>query len=1087
MRRARRALSAVGLVAVVAWTSLSATSAQAASPAWQVTSISAPTNFAPGDAPLSANDAYRILLTNVGDATQGAASLTIADTLPAGLKATSIEAFPGLGRDLAPSDCTLAPLRCVLPGGTLEPERTLDLLVHVAVPLGAEGPLTNSVTVSGGGAPEATALSTNEVTATTAPFGIEAFPASLREPDGSPPTQAGGHPYEFSAEVNFNTVQSGYGGGSGSHGDFFTPSGDPRDLTVDLPPGLIGNPQAIPQCSLAEYQAEACPEDTQVGTWSIGILGSTRPAAGVIYNLTPQPGVAAELGFRFSFVGNFIVFAGLRSGADYGIRTTSFGILEARVPFLQFTIWGVPAAAGHDHYRADCLSRAQGSFEGTCPSPYPDERPFLTNPTSCPAAPPLLGASADSWQQPGVFAHAATALGEQPLSGCNQLQFEPTIEARPTTNLADSPSGLDVDLHIPKGGLEEPENPTEANLRGAVVTLPRGISVNPASANGQGACTEAQVGYQPGTSAPFEFTPDPAACPDAAKLGTVEVDSPLVKAPLPGAVYLAKPFENPFGSLLAIYIAIDDPVSGTIVKLAGKVTPDPQTGQLTTTFEENPQVPFEDFHLHFFKGALGPLRTPATCGGYETTSVLTPWSAPESGPPATPKDEFAIVSGANGGACPHNAPEQPNAPVFRAGTESPQAGAFTPFAVKVIREDGSQEIKGVEVTLPPGLTGKLAGVGECTEAQLAQATSREHDGGGAEEQADPSCPASSKLGTVEVGAGAGPTPLYISGPAYLAGPYKGAPLSLAIVIPAVAGPFDLGAVVVRDPLYVDPETARIRAVDNHPHILDGIPLDIRSITVKVNRPDFTLNPTNCEELGFTGAATSVFDQSAPLSQRFQVGGCNTLRFKPKLSLSLKGRTTRAGTPALKAVLKMPAGNANIARAQVTLPPTEGIDNAHFRNVCTRVQFAASQCPADSVIGHARAETPLLEAPLEGPVYLMTGFGHELPDIFADLNGQIRVELHGRVDTGKGGGLRSTFEVVPDAPVSKFTLAMDGGKKGLLENSTNLCARPHRATAEFKGQNGAVSLTEPLLQVKCPKHGRKGKKHAKHHHRPSRAG
>jgi hypothetical protein len=460
---------------------------------------------------------------------------------------------------------------------------------------------------------------------------------------------------------------------------------------------------------------------------------------------------------------------------------------------------------------------------------------------------------------------------------------------------------------------------------------------------------------------------------------------------------------------------------------------------------------------------------------------MTPFSAPESGPSATPTSTFETTEAEHGGACPTSASQEPNAPRLRAGTETPQAGAYSPFSLKLVREDGSQEVTGVESTLPQGLIAKVAGIPYCADAAIAAAAAKT----GAEEQANPSCPAASEVGTVEVGAGAGPTPIYVTGHAYLAGPYKGAPLSLAIITPAVAGPFDLGDVAVRVALYVDPETAQIRAVsDPIPHILQGIPLDVRSVTMKLSRSRFTRNPTSCEELHFTGMATSLLGTTSALQQRFQVGGCAALPFKPKLALKLHGAPHRGAHPALKAILRMPEGGANIASAEVSLPRTELLDQGHLNNVCTRVQLSAHACPPDSVYGYARASTPLLDKPLEGPVYLGTGYGHKLPDLVADLNGQIEVLLHGKVDTDSAGGLRNTFEVVPDAPVSEFVLSLQGGKKGLLQNSTNICTHPQHASAIFSGQNGKSVELAPPLQIRC-----KGKRHGKrrHHRAQQRSG
>jgi hypothetical protein len=650
-------------------------------------------------------------------------------------------------------------------------------------------------------------------------------------------------------------------------------------------------------------------------------------------------------------------------------------------------------------------------------------------------------------------------------------------------------------------------------------TDPETLTAEAAGLTGAGAGVQisaeapATVPLQAYTTEPpgaVRFDEEAPSCPDAAKIGTVEVTSPLltkvnpdgtvptdpegnpIPETLPGSVYLAAQHDNPFHSLLAIYIVVNDPERGILVKLPGHVEADPKTGQLTTTVEESPQLPFEDFKLHFFKGDRAPLRTPATCGHYETTTELTPWShieVNEEGeefegtPIATPADHYEISAAPGGGACLTSASSEPNAPHFSAGTLSPTAGAYSPFVLKLSRADGSQELHALNVTLPPGLTGKLAGVGECSEAQIAAAKAREHEGDGAAERESPSCPAATEVGTVDVAAGAGPSPFHVSGHAYLAGPYRGAPLSMVIVTPAVAGPFDLGTVVVRAGLYLNPETAQITVKsDEIPHILDGIPLDVRSIAVNIDRNQFTLNPTSCNPFAVTGTAFAASSEAA-LTTPFQVGGCRALAFRPHLAISLKGATRRAGHPALRAVLTYPkrGSYANIARAKVTLPHSEFLDQGHIGTVCTKVQFAegstpGEKCPAASIYGFARATTPLLDQPLEGPVYLRSST-HKLPDLVAALNGQIQIALAGKVDTGRGGGIRNSFEVVPDAPVSKFVLSMQGGHKGLLVNSENLCApqAKNHALADFAGQNGKVSDTEPVVKNSC-----KGRKHKKGH-------
>ncbi|HTF07473.1 MAG TPA: hypothetical protein VK659_04790, partial [Asanoa sp.] len=642
------------------------------------------------------------------------------------------------------------------------------------------------------------------------------------------------------------------------------------------------------------------------------------------------------------------------------------------------------------------------------------------------------------------------------MTGCNGIEFDPSLEARPTTNAADSPTGLHVDLNVPQN--EDELGRRVADLRDVKVTLPPGLVINPAGANGLESCSAADFDLH---------GPGAGHCPDASKVGTAEVDTPLMNHTLPGAVYIAKPYDNPFNSLLAIYVEVNDPISGVIIKLPGRVEPDPNTGQLTTSFDENPQLPFSHFRLDFFKGAKAPLRTSPVCGTYQTKSVLTPWSAPESGPPAQWTDSFPISQSPAGG-CPGSADTVPNKPVFEAGTASPLAGAYSPFVVHLRREDGTQEFQSLTVSPPPGLLAKLAGTDYCPEANLGAAASRP----GSDEAASPSCPPSSEVGTVNVGAGAGPSPYYVQGHAYLAGPYKGAPLSLAVVTPAAAGPYDLGTVVVRVALLVDPETTKITAVsDPLPHILKGIPLDIRSIALQLGKPEFTLNPTSCNPAALTAQLGSTLGNVAQLSNPFQVGNCTNLGFKPKLSTRIFGPTMRSGNPRLQAVLTMPAGGANIGKAVVTLPHSEFLDQSHIRTICTRVQYAANNCPSAAIYGFAKAWSPLLAQPLEGPVYLRSS-NHNLPDLVASLNGQIHVDLVGRIDS-KNGGIRTSFETVPDAPVSKFQLTMQGGKKGLLENSTDVCSGKHTSVAQFDAQSGATEGLRPqLINPKC-----KGKKPA----------
>jgi hypothetical protein len=901
-------------------------------------------------------------------------------------------------------------------------------------------------------------------------FGIESFSMEALNELGEPedPVLAGAHPYELVTRLTFaSNLAEGEEAGkeTASH-----PPSEAKDIRVELPAGFAGSAAVVPTCPLGLEQESRCPTDTQVGTIAVTVIGNPPHLEGSrapLYNVVAPRGIADRLAGEVNGSVSAFIDSSLRVGSDYGIESASLnlsGFAGSTVHNVVVNLWGVPAATGHDPLRTcgDGRKVLGCSYAGVA-------KPFLTNPTSC-AGPLTATVRADSYQSPGEYVEAAHQM--PPVVGCNEVAFEPTIEATPTSDVADSPTGLDVDLHLPQD--ESPTGRGTADLRDATVTLPQGISVDPSSAAGLEGCSEAQIGYKPGTSAPLEFTPEPAGCPDASKLGTVEIDTPLLGHPLGspggpagdvGAVYLAQPYANPFDSLIAIYIAVYDPETGIVIKLAGNVEVG-EGGRLTTTFAENPQQPFEDFKLDFFGGARGALRSPAVCGAFTTTSSLTPWSAPESGPPATPSGSFVISQEPGGGACPTSAGRQPNSPSFEAGTESPLAGAYSPFVLHLRREDGSQEFGALDVTLPPGLTGRLAGIPYCPEADLKAAEGKT----GKEEEASASCPSASEVGTVTVGAGAGPEPYYVTGHAYLGGPYKGAPLSLAIVTPAVAGPYDLGTVVVRSALEVDPYTARITVrSDPIPSELKNIPLDVRSIAVRIGRPGFTLNPTSCETMAVGGTETSTEGDTAQLTDRFQVGECGQLKFRPGIAFRLKGATHRAGHPALTATLKMPEGGANIARAQVSLPHAFFLDQGNLDNVCTQPEIAAASCPAGAIYGHATAWSPLLEKPLEGPVYLGVGYGYKLPALVAELDGQIRVLLKGRVDSDKQHGIRNTFEVVPDAPVSKFVLSLKGGKKyGLIENSEPLCAKAQRASARFVGQNGKVDVLHPRIVAACGK-------------------
>jgi hypothetical protein len=1078
------AAAAGGLVLGVA----GASSALAATPAphWALDSLALPTAFSTAANGPCLNtsslnfcaNTYEATATEVGSAATDGSAVTLADQLPVGLTATTVEllwsGYPGVAgnqHNLAALCATAGQdVTCTLPasffteqGRTVGPEETLRLLVRVEVDEPATpGTLENQATITGGGAPAASISAQNPLEGPPPSFGLTAFDSPALGADGQDATTAAAHPYALHTRIDFTGV---YREAPNSQ-TVPTSIQDPRDVLVDLPPGLAGSALSTPErCTLAQLNSNIgngvadCPAASVIGH----IRNEPAASAAVdspLYNMVPEHGVAAELGYSDILNGSHVLYASLvPTPAGYVLRTTSPEIPQVPMQDIEVSVYGDPAAR-------DAGRQAEAG-----------DLPTLTSPADCSGEPLLTQIHLDSWQNPGPSnpdgspnladpAWVSSSSAAEPVSGCEGLQFHPQIEARPETNQGDKPTGLEVTLKVPQS--EDATTTATPPLRKAVVTLPAGMSVNPSSANGLTGCSLADLGM----SASGQPNAAPPNCPDSSKLGEVELETPALPGVLHGQIYVAKQKENPFGTLLAIYIVVNDPTTGVVVKLPGEVRADPQTGQLQTVVDNSPQFPFSELRTKFFGGQKAALRTPAVCGTYKVTSQLTPWSAPESGPPATPSASFQISQG-----CAPSAAQQPNSPSFSAGTLNPLAGAYSPFVLKLSREDGSQELSGLNVTLPPGLVGKLAGLSECSDAALAAAAAKS----GVAEQHSPSCPPSSEVGTVTVGAGAGLTPYYATGHAYLAGPYKGAPLSLAIITPAVAGPYDLGDVVVRTALQVDPFTAQITAVsDPIPHILDGIPLDVRSIALNMNRSQFTLNPTSCEKMAISGSATSVLGQAAPLTNPFQVGGCKKLGFKPKLALSLKGGTKRHDFPALRAVLTYPkkGSYANIAKAQVSLPHAEFLEQGHIDTVCTRPQLAARQCPAGAIYGHAKAWTPLLDKPLAGPVYLGVGFGHELPDLVAELNGQIRVLLHGKVDTDKADGLRNTFTVVPDAPVSKFVLELKGGKKGLLVNSEPICGKTSRASANFTAQNGRVLNLHPVIANSCKKKGKKGT--GKHH-------
>jgi hypothetical protein len=876
-------------------------------------------------------------------------------------------------------------------------------------------------------------------------------------------TQAGGHP-DFTTNVAV-TEKSGL------------PYAKTRDVIVALPQGMIGNPEAFPKCTTLEFGTNTlnseCPQDSQVGTTDATVAGKVNRTFfdSPVYNM-PAPGGDTVARFGF-YAGGFPIFINARLDPETSrvVASVEGAPTAAELVSASTTFWGIPAASVHDPERLTPFEAVNNVPPVVARKSNLPETPFMTNPTKC-GPQEAVELTLTAYQLPGqVFTRSLPFPG---ITGCGVLEFNPGASLKPTTSQGTTGSGLDYTLEMPTKGLQFGNLNYGSELKRAEVILPEGMTINPSEAEGLGVCSEADLAREAYDSAPN------VGCPETSKIGSVEVTTPVIDRTPTGSLYLAKPYENPFGSLIALYMVVKVPDRGVMVKVAGKVTTDPETGQITTVFDDVPQLPVGSFKLHFKEGARAPLVTPPACGSYDAVSNFNPWAAP--GKVTARTSSFQIESGPDHGACPSGG-LPPFRPGLLAGTINNAAGTFSPFNVRMIRTDAEQEITHFSIKLPLGVVGKLAGIPFCPDAAIEAAKARKGPHGGEEELNAPSCPAASEIGRSLAGAGVGQALVYVPGKVYLAGPYNGSALSVVAITAAKAGPFDLGTVVVREALQINPETAEVfidaTGSDPLPHIIQGIPVRLRDIRAYVDRPSFMLNPTDCTQTStastMLGAgldfASEADDRPVTVSTPFQAADCAALPFGPKLSLRLKGGTRRGAHPALIARLKGEGlGAAGIAETQVTLPRSEFIENAHFKTICTRVQFKAEKvpgagCPAGSVYGKATAVTPLLDESLSGPVFLRSS-EHQLPDLVIALHsGKIDVTLVGKVDSVKGQ-LRTTFDSVPDAPVTSFTLQMQGGKKGLFVNSTNLCKGKHRAEAAFEGQNGKELDFKPALKAKC---------------------
>ena len=882
-------------------------------------------------------------------------------------------------------------------------------------------------------------------------------------------TQAGAHPTgTLSFALNSETVSPQPGGTVGT-----VPVGLVKDVVVQLPPGLVGNPRAVPQCSNETLKSgSGCPRDTMVGyavieTAEISLKSPESPDGTVVtpvFNLIPAPGQAAQFGFIIAEAVADLV-GSVRTDGNYGLTVASNNIANTNIYIKKVTttFWGVPA----EHNGPGALRVAGAGITSTVGGEGAGPKvPFLTNPSNCSSGPLTTRVDVDSWEDPGTLLadgepnladpawHTETGSSPQP-TGCEALPFGPSLKLQPVTDHIDAPSGYEVILTAPQnetiGGLGE------ADLDNVNVTLPPGVSVDPSAADGLEGCTDVEYGY--GTNSAV-------SCPAASQIGEVEVETPLL-APhsLTGQIYLGSPLSDDpqSGEMFRLFLVANGP--GLLIKIEGSAVADPTTGQLSATFLNNPPLPFSEFKLRFNGGDRAPLANPPWCETANTTSQLSSYG----GQAVVWTDPLMFSSDGRGGACPASIPFSPS---FSAGTLMPLAGAFSPFTLSFGRSDRQQTLSQISMQLPAGLLGILSSVPLCEEPQAAAGT----------------CGAASRIGTATASAGPGPHPFYVSGPVYLTGPHGGAPFGLSVAVPAIAGPFNLGTVVVRAGIYVNPATAAVSVVSSPlPRILDGIPLRIQNINVTVDRADFTFNPTSCAAQMVSATISSSQGADRTVSSPFGVGGCQNLPFKPSFRVSTQANTSKANGAGLDVKVASRSGQANIAKVDVTLPKQLPSRLATLQKACTQVQFAANPagCPAGSFVGVATAVTPVLNVPLTGPAILVSHGGAAFPDLVLILQGQgVTIELTGNTLIKKGVTY-SKFDTVPDAPVSTFELRLPEGPHSILGTNIStkangsMCAQALTMPTTIIAQSGAQMTQRTKIAVSgCPKPKKPAKKKKK---------
>ncbi len=1112
------------LIVGLATLAFGASSASAAvpSPGWTLDSVPTPTNFfsSPSEdkeceislgSEIAPCDGYEVTAANAGSLpTSGQVTLT--DTLPTGPQGEALMTVKRVTLELVENGNTVrsaaniggvtTPVshKCVTvpvvscttePGVVVAPDDWLLLHVEVTVNAGVaqDTRLTNMATVSGGGAPTVSASSENEVNQAPAPFGPSRFEFFKDALNGTQETQAGAHPYELTTTIDLNNelrnLDEGVAGKSTGQPKSVQ---DVRDIVVDLPLGFAGSTLAAPQCTEAQLDSRAhCPPDTVVGHLTtepeVATLESTTINS-PIWNLAPEHGHPAEFGFidilKNAHVAGYVSVVPTPRG--YVLRFVASEIPEVSISRIVVTFYGDPALRQAETQR-DELEEHLGTH---VPLQVPTVQvPFFTNPTACSNGPQEATIWIDSWPHPAQFQPGSgglvpTDLEEPawkkmtsvspPVTGCDTLAFTPAIGSQPTTHQADSPSGLEFEQRLPQ--TENVGVPATPALKDTTIVFPAGMTVDPSSADGLGVCSDAQIGWTGPTL--FDFTEGPPECPESSKIGTLELETPLIPGKLYGDVFLAAQNENPFGSTFATYIVVNDPTTGVVLKLAGEVKlcasvgevidgrACQAAGQITSTFDETPQLPFSDLKVHFFGGPRAEFATPPNCGLYTTNSELEPWSAPDSGLAPTPFDNYVIDEDCAIGF----------APAFTGGSTNLQAGAYTTFQASFEREDDDQELGGAEVSLPPGMLADISGVTECGEAELAAERADAPTGG---------CPANSQVGTVESGAGPGPNPLFVPGKVFWTGPYNGGPFGLAVVVSANPGPFHFGNVLVRQSIRINPLTAAVTDVsDRFPTFIDprgangdvnGIPIKLRRVDVEISRPGFSFNPTNCAKETFRvgGAITSVSGQSKTLSTPFQVTNCAHLKFAPSFSVSTSGKTSKADGASLTAKVTYPSGTqgiyADIARVKVELPLQLPSRLTTLQKACTLKQFEADPagCPSASKIGMATVHTPILPGILSGPAIFVSHGGEAFPSLEIVLQGDgVTIDLVGSTFISKSGITSTTFKTVPDSPFSTFELTLPEGPYSALAANGNLCAETatetvkKKVTVKIKGHRKTVT-------------------------------